>query len=110
MHLSPHLVVGNTRGPAEWLCLELGCGTGATCTWLAEGGSRVVGIDLCATPLREARARAIDVDVISRCVFLQGDVLTLANNTADAAKAPHVGGEGGGRVLGGGGLQGHRRG
>ena len=62
-----------------------------------------MGIDLCATPLREARARAIDVDVISRCVFLQGDVLTLANNTADAAKAPHVGGEGGGRVLGGGG-------
>eukprot|EP00802_Teleaulax_amphioxeia_P012531 Tamp_12574.p1 GENE.Tamp_12574~~Tamp_12574.p1 ORF type:complete len:593 (+),score=125.76 Tamp_12574:196-1779(+) len=93
-HLAPHLVVGSTRGPAEWHCLELGCGTGATCTWLAEQGSRVVGIDVCAAPLREARASAVGAHVIHRCIFLQGDVLELADD-GDTAHAPHVAGLGG---------------
>ena len=76
--LGPHLIVGGANGLAEWHCLELGCGSGSTAVWLASQGSRVVAVDLCAAPLLTARSRAIQAEVIPRCVFLQGDVFDLA--------------------------------
>jgi SAM-dependent methyltransferase len=83
--LGPHLVVGCARGVAEWQCLELGCGSGSTAVWLAAQGSGVVAVDLCAAPLRTARARAISSEVVRRCIFLQGDVLDLAYPCSAAA-------------------------
>ena len=91
VQLGPHLVIGSHSGPAEWQCLELGCGTGATAVWLAAQGSRVVGVDVCSKPLRTARARAIAERVVSRCVFLQGDLFDLAYSAGASDARERVG-------------------
>lgn len=55
--------------------LELGCGTGTNCVWLAQQGFKVTGVDVAplAVELAEKRARAAGVQVH----FEVGDVLQL---------------------------------
>lgn len=55
--------------------LELGCGTGTNCVWLAQQGFEVTGIDVAplAVEQAEGRARAAGVNVH----FLVADVLHL---------------------------------
>ena len=104
--LGPHLIVGGANGLADWNCLELGCGSGSTAVWLASQGSRVVAVDLCAAPLRTARSRAIQAQVIPRCIFLQGDVFDLAY---PSHKTPGLHDIPGGEVEGSGALAAGRR-
>lgn len=57
--------------------LEIGCGTGTNCLWLAEQGFEVVGVDISPTALEVARAKAQDADGDIRFVhldFLEQDV------------------------------------
>ena len=53
--------------------LEIGCGTGTNSVWLAQRGFDVTGLDLSATAVEQARARASAAGVTAR--FLQADVL-----------------------------------
>ena len=41
--------------------LEIGCGSGASCVWMAQQGMAVVGVDLVPLPLRAASAAATAV-------------------------------------------------
>jgi cyclopropane fatty-acyl-phospholipid synthase-like methyltransferase len=56
--------------------LDLGCGTGTNCIYLARHGWEVVGVDFSILAIRQARrkARRTGVD----CQFYQGDVTDLA--------------------------------
>jgi len=48
-----HLVSGTA--------LEVGCGTGTNCLWLAEQGLEVLGIDIAPTAIEEAESKAAGV-------------------------------------------------
>lgn len=55
--------------------LELGCGTGTNCVWLAQQGFEVTGIDLAPLAVERAEKRAHAAGV--KVHFLVGDVLHL---------------------------------
>jgi SAM-dependent methyltransferase len=63
----------NTIAPCR--ALEIGCGTGTNCVWLAQQGFEVTGIDVAPLAVEQAqqRARAAGVKVH----FLVADVLQL---------------------------------
>ena len=64
---------GNAISPCR--ALELGCGTGTNCVWLAQQGFEVTGVDLAplAVERAEERARAAGV----KAHFVVADVLRL---------------------------------
>lgn len=53
--------------------VELGCGTGTNCVWLAQAGFKVTGLDVAPTAVAAARARATDAGVEAR--FVVADLL-----------------------------------
>ena len=55
--------------------LELGCGTGTNCVWLAQQGFDVTGIDVAPLAIEQAEERAAGAGVKVR--FMVGDVLDL---------------------------------
>lgn len=55
--------------------LDLGCGTGTNCVWLAQQGFDVTGIDVAPLAIERAEARARDAGVNPR--FLAADILNL---------------------------------
>lgn len=55
--------------------LEIGCGTGTNCVWLAQQGFEVTGIDVAPLAIEQAQQRAEAAGV--RANFLTGDVLNL---------------------------------
>jgi SAM-dependent methyltransferase len=55
--------------------LEIGCGTGTNCVWLASQGFDVTGVDLAPLAVERAIARASAANVKVR--FLTADVLNL---------------------------------
>jgi SAM-dependent methyltransferase len=55
--------------------LELGCGTGTNCVWLAQQGFEVTGIDVAPLAVERAEERAHAAGV--RAHFVVGDVLQL---------------------------------
>jgi SAM-dependent methyltransferase len=58
--------------------LDLGCGTGTNCLYLARHGWDVTGIDFAALAVARARAKAAQGGLLSGSVrFLQGDVTRL---------------------------------
>jgi len=65
------------RQHAIGLCraLELGCGTGTNCVWLAEQGFDVTGVDVAPLAVEQAEARARAAGVRAR--FAVADVLNL---------------------------------
>eukprot|EP00050_Salpingoeca_kvevrii_P012004 m.19732 g.19732 ORF g.19732 m.19732 type:complete len:214 (+) comp3770_c0_seq1:42-683(+) len=54
--------------------LELGCGTGASCVYLAEQGAHVTGVDLVHGALELARKRAAEHSVGAQCDFVEANV------------------------------------
>jgi SAM-dependent methyltransferase len=82
--------------------LEIGCGSGASCVWMAQQGMAVVGVDLVPLPLRAASAAATAVrapapksnveeragrevtlaqaGVADRCRFVASDFMALPNS------------------------------
>jgi SAM-dependent methyltransferase len=55
--------------------LEIGCGTGTNCVWLAQQGFDVTGIDLAPLAVEQAQRRATAAAVQAQ--FLVADVLAL---------------------------------
>lgn len=55
--------------------LELGCGTGTNCVWLAQQGFEVTGVDVAPLAVQQAEQRAHAAGVKAR--FIVGDVLDL---------------------------------
>lgn len=55
--------------------LEIGCGTGTNCVWLAQQGFEVTGIDVAPLAIEQAQQRAQAAGV--QATFLTGDVLHL---------------------------------
>ena len=73
----PELVVlieGENLSPGR--ALDLGCGAGTNCIYLASHGWEVVGVDFSAVAIRRARRRARRVGV--DCHFHQVDVTDLS--------------------------------
>jgi cyclopropane fatty-acyl-phospholipid synthase-like methyltransferase len=68
------LVEGESLPPGR--ALDLGCGTGTNCIYLARHGWEVVGVDFSILAIRRAwrKARRAGVD----CQFYRGDVTDLA--------------------------------
>jgi SAM-dependent methyltransferase len=64
---------GNKISPCR--ALELGCGTGTNCVWLAQQGFEVTGVDVAPLAVERANERARTAGVIAR--FVVGDVLDL---------------------------------
>jgi SAM-dependent methyltransferase len=55
--------------------LEIGCGTGTNCVWLAQQGFDVTGVDVASLAIEQAEKRARDVGAKVR--FITADVLQL---------------------------------
>jgi SAM-dependent methyltransferase len=56
--------------------LDLGCGTGTNCVYLARRGWQAAGVDFSAVAIRRARRRARRAGV--NCLFYQADVTDLS--------------------------------
>lgn len=63
--------------------LELGCGTGTNCVYLAQQGFEVTGIDLSPLAVEKARKRAASAGVTVQ--FMQGSVLDTLQLTGPFA-------------------------
>lgn len=48
------------RGSGVGRALEVGCGTGTNCVWLAEQGFEVLGVDIAPRAIEQARSKAGD--------------------------------------------------
>ena len=68
------LVEGNDRRPPG-KALDLGCGTGTNCVYLAQHGWEVTGVDFVARAISAARRKAASAGVSPRLVV--GDVTRL---------------------------------
>ena len=64
------------RGLLPGRALDLGCGTGTNCVYLARYGWEVVGVDFSVLAIRRAQRKARRAGV--NCRFYQGDVTNLA--------------------------------
>ena len=74
--------------------LDLGCGTGRDCIFLAKRGFAVTGVDYLEKQLVRARDLASRCDVAQSCTFLEVDACTGAPATwvpANPASIVHVG-------------------
>jgi SAM-dependent methyltransferase len=57
--------------------IDLGCGQGGPCLWIArETGAGVVGIDLAEVGIARARERAHQLDLADRAHFAVGDIVS----------------------------------
>ncbi|MCE6998861.1 methyltransferase domain-containing protein [Saccharothrix sp. S26] len=68
-------VLGRALRPDPgWHVLDLACGSGELlCTWARDHGTTGTGVDLSATFLASARARAAELGVADRVEFVHGD-------------------------------------
>jgi SAM-dependent methyltransferase len=66
-------------GIAPGKAVDLGCGTGTNCIYLARHGWQAVGIDYVARPIRQARRKARRSEVGERTRFLVADVTRLGS-------------------------------
>lgn len=55
--------------------LEIGCGTGSNCLWLAQQGFEVTGVDVAPLAIEQAQHRAEQAGLLIK--FLTADVLAL---------------------------------
>ncbi len=77
--IAPYLAEVLERHPApEGRILDLACGTGTLALMLASEGHEVLGLDLSAAMLAQARAKAGYVETTGRVDFVQGDMRHLA--------------------------------
>jgi SAM-dependent methyltransferase len=76
----PEIRYWNRLVPAAAAVLDLGCGRGACAFAIAEGGHRVVGVDLSVNAIVAARRRAAERGVES-VMFKVGDVRTFRSIT-----------------------------
>ena len=56
-------LVAVARSLQPGTALDLGCGAGQNCIWLAERGWRVLGVDIAGSAIRSAEAAAREADV-----------------------------------------------
>lgn len=60
--------------------LEIGCGTGSSCIFLASKGFQVVGVDIVQDAVKASTAAAKAAGISDRCVFVQHDIYQLPND------------------------------
>lgn len=60
--------------PTSGRALELACGTGSGCLWLAQRGLDVVGVDVSKVAVDAAAGAAHRLGLADRCRFLLGDL------------------------------------
>src|SRR3954462_3180467 len=68
-----HVLIRNAIGPCR--ALELGCGTGTNCVWLAQQGFDVTGVDVAPLAVERAQARARAAGV--KAQFAVADLLQM---------------------------------
>jgi SAM-dependent methyltransferase len=68
--------------------LDLGCGEGGDALWLAERGWRAIGIDLSATAIARARARAEKLGLSAEFVAADLGLWVEAGEGVDGSAAP----------------------
>lgn len=69
-----HLADHAHRFPTSGTALEVACGTGAGCLWLARRGLDVIGVDVSAVAIDAATEAAHRFDVSNRCRFVVADL------------------------------------
>ncbi|UCC61868.1 MAG: class I SAM-dependent methyltransferase [Anaerolineae bacterium] len=74
--VTPPEVVELIEGLPPGRALDLGCGTGTNCIYLARHGWEVVGVDFSVVAIRRAQRKARQAGV--DCQFYRGDVTDLA--------------------------------
>lgn len=67
-------LAAEVAGIAPGTALELGCGEGADAVWLAQQGWRVLGVDIAATAVERARARAAGLGLSDMAAFEPRDL------------------------------------
>ncbi len=67
--------VVNRKSIRPCRALEMGCGTGTNCVWLAQQGFTVVGVDLAPLAIEQAEKRAQAAGV--RVQYLASDLVSL---------------------------------
>ncbi len=78
IHFSQYLALAPwLRVPPGLRVLDVGCGVGRWSRLLASRGARVTGVDLSPTMIAEARRRAAQAGLASRCRFLVQDLARL---------------------------------
>lgn len=68
--------------------LEIGCGSGASCVWMAQQGMAVVGVDLVPLPLRAASAAATAVRAPAPQIKRRGACWPRSNSCAGWGGGP----------------------
>lgn len=69
-----HFTAHVDRFPTSGTALEVACGTGAGCLWLAERGLDVVGVDVSSVAIDAATEAARRLDLSDRCHFVVADL------------------------------------
>ena len=68
------MLVREVESVAPGTALDLGCGEGADAIWLAQQGWRVTAVDVSATALRRAAARAAKAGIVEGIVWALHDL------------------------------------
>jgi ubiquinone/menaquinone biosynthesis C-methylase UbiE len=77
--IAPYLAEVLEQHPApDGRILDLACGTGTLALMLANEGHEVLGLDLSAAMLAQARAKAVHIELTGQVEFVQGDMRYLA--------------------------------
>ena len=87
----PNAILADIAEPLEpGRALELGCALGDDANWLAERGWQVVGVDVSATAVERAAARATQLGQSDRASFQQHDLAaTFPEGEFDLVSAVH---------------------
>lgn len=88
----PNAVLASAATPlAAGRALDLGCALGDDAIWLAARGWRVTAVDVSATALQRASARAIELGVSAQIEFQRHDLaFTFPEGTYDLISAVHL--------------------
>jgi cyclopropane fatty-acyl-phospholipid synthase-like methyltransferase len=73
----PEVIEQFKQLPKYGHALDLGCGTGTNCIYMARLGWQVTGIDFIKKPIRTARKKAKQAGVAENTHFIHGDVTQL---------------------------------
>ncbi|GAX75304.1 hypothetical protein CEUSTIGMA_g2749.t1 [Chlamydomonas eustigma] len=79
LHICPDCQKMKPSQGLQTNCLELACGTGSSCIYMAKVFTmgRSIGLDLVAEAVSSSRSLAAEEGVLHNCAFMQADVFSL---------------------------------